>query len=332
MSITYDRIAPEHFTAQLGKSGCFDPLVRFAREEPLLDLQFRSGSGTEPRITLYYGLTALLDVRGQTKAKESSPDDPVFEINPHKGQKATAKLPATLTGKRKASHLAEAWPEIERYLRSLMTEMNQRWTRGEGAVPSSLKATGLISVIDSEVVLRFSIDTERRGIKTEVSQNYLKALSRTPVNESWWKVPLSFGNELDILGVDEQGRVLLVELKQASATSGIAWAAAQVSVYRKLFERWIMQDPERAVRTLNDTLRQRRRLGLAGGGDWPIAAPLQLVPVIGIGGGEPSKEAIRRFHMVQDRLCQEGVGYDDLEVWQFGAVTRRNWRQLATSS
>jgi hypothetical protein len=150
------------------------------------------------------------------------------------------------------------------------------------------------------------------------------------VNEPWWKVPASLGNELDILGLDEQGRVLLVELKQASATSGIAWAAAQVSVYRELFERWVRQDPEKAVRTLNDTLRQRRRLGLAGGGDWPIAAPLRLVPVIGIGGGEPSGEAIRRLHMVQDRLRREGVGYDDLEVWQFGAVTRRNWLELAT--
>lgn len=59
-------------------------------------------------------------------------------------------------------------------------------------------------------------------------------------------------------------------------------------MYRELFERWMSQDPAKAAQTLNDTLRQRRRLGLAGGGDWPIAAPLQLVPVIGIGGGQPS--------------------------------------------
>ena len=68
MSITYERTIPEHFVVQLGKAGCFDSLVRFAKEEPLLDLQFRSGPDTEPRITLYYGLTALLDVRGRVSS------------------------------------------------------------------------------------------------------------------------------------------------------------------------------------------------------------------------------------------------------------------------
>lgn len=52
MSIIYDRIAPEHFTKQLGKNGCFDALVRFAKEEPLLGLQFRGGPEIGPSITL----------------------------------------------------------------------------------------------------------------------------------------------------------------------------------------------------------------------------------------------------------------------------------------
>ena len=133
---------------------------------------------------------ALLDVRGRTTKKESSPDDPQFEIKPHKGKQATAKLSAKLTGWRKARLLAEAYPAIEDYLTTLMTEMNRRWTRGEGAVPSSLKATGLVSVIDSEVVLGFSGTAEdgsgtaeRLRIKTEVSQKYRKALARPGVEE-----------------------------------------------------------------------------------------------------------------------------------------------------
>jgi hypothetical protein len=329
MSISYDRIAPDYFTKELAKAGCFDRLVRFANEEPLLDLQFRSAREAEPRVTLYYGLTALLDVQGR---RETNPDDPLFELRPHKGREATTRLPAPLKGWQTATQLRRSWPEIEDYLKKLMTEMNRRWIRGEGGVPSSLNGTGLISVIDSEVVLRFSNDQERRRIKGELNEKLQGALSKPRAGEPWWKVRASFGNELDVLGVDGRGRVLLVELKQASDTSGIAWAPAQVSAYRELFERWVAQEPAHAEDVLNRMLRQRRRLGLAGGGEWAIATPLRLVPVVGIGGNTPSKEAMRRCHLVQETLVQAGIGYDDLEVWEFGGVRRRGWRELASTA
>jgi hypothetical protein len=329
MSISYDRIAPDYFLRWLTHGGCFDSLVRFAKDEPLLDLQFRGGGKAEPRITLYYGLTALLDVRGKRAPDE--PDDPLFQVRPHKGRQATARLPEGLRVWQRASQLAAGWPEIEDYLEKLMAEMNRRWVHGEGAVPSSLKATRLISVIDREVVLCFSNDTERRRNKDEVVKKYRDVLSHAS-DERWWDPPGSFGNELDILGVDERGRVLLVELKQASATSGIAWAPAQVSVYCDLFARWVEQDPPGAARGLSGMLTQRRKLGLAGGGAWKIETPLRLVPVVGIGGDAPGTEAMRRLHLVQQALRRGRIGYEDLEVWEFGGVRRRSWRELASGA
>jgi hypothetical protein len=323
MSVDYNRTVPLEFSEQLKRGGNFDPLVRFAMEEPLLDLQFRGDPNRDPRVTLYYGLTALLHIFGQRKP---TPSDPVFKVEPHKGREARARLPLPrkwLT----PDEIGKRWEDIEVYLRQLMSEMNKRWTRGEGAVPSSLKATRLISVIDSEVVLHYSTTAERKEIKAEVVERYLKALTSRPNHESFGKIP-PFGNELDVLSVDVTGRLLLIELKQASSTSGITWAPAQVSVYVDLFQKWVDRNETAAHGTLTRMLEQRRRLRLAGGGDWKIAFPLRLVPVVGIGGDVRSKVALSRLRTVQETLINAGVGHKDLEIWQFGAVNIKRWQDL----
>jgi hypothetical protein len=50
---------------------------------------------------------------------------------------------------------------------------------------------------------------------------------------------------------------------------------------------------------------------------------------LGIGGDLRSKEALLRLVKVQERLRQRRVGYDDLEVWRFGAVDRKHWARAS---
>lgn len=237
-----------------------------ARRETLLDLQFRGVEGKDAKATLYLGLTALMGIR----AKRGASGPARFRLVPHAGKEAGAdgdpallKLSTRMLELSKwlpIDNLAGSWADVEAYLNRLIPRIKERWTGVEGAVQSTLEVTRSVAVIDREVVLGYKNDSTRKSIKGSVTKRYNEALREPPSAEDapWWKGKHPFGNELDLLCVDGNGRLLLIELKPASATAGIAWSPAQVSVYRDLFLRWVAQEEEEKARdTLRRMLEQR---------------------------------------------------------------------------
>jgi hypothetical protein len=336
--IYFDRTAPPALLHLLERKGRLAGITRMARDSALLDLQFRAGGSAPARVCLYFGLTALMSVQATERR-----DGWRFRIRPHSGGQARREGSEALgaswpvvddmaTRWLSPDELGDAWDTVlAAHLGELMPLISRRWTEVEGSVQSTLELTREVAVIDREVVLGYSSDALRRQIKGEITGRYLAALANPPSPQvpAWWgSGKHALGNELDLLCVDRAGRILLMELKPAVATGGIAWSPAQVSVYRELFQRWVDQDPDQAHRILTAMLSQRVGLGLVGepaggpGAGWAIRQPLELVPAIGIGGDVRSTKAIPRLRTVRRHLRAHGLGFAELELWRFGTVNR----------
>lgn len=330
--LSYDRRARPSFRSLVEGGGALAGLAERAHHTTLLDLQYRGN-----KITLYYGLTNLLSVRsnkndevkfvfhtGETAHQAS------MKLLSEKDRRTLDSLRTLWTTERS---LRSAWPAISAYLDRLIPEIRGRWTseENEGAVQSALERTERVATIDREVVMSHRNAAERGTIKRQIVDPYLRSLVRRDSDPAWWGTQKSFGAELDLMCVDDLGRLLLVELKPASASRGIAWAPAQAAVYCDYFSRWEQQDRERAHLIIEGMLEQRLALIAepAEPKTWRLRKPLEIVPVVGI-GGTPSHEALRRMVTVQQRLRDGGIGYQALELWRFdkSALKRNLWNEL----
>jgi hypothetical protein len=133
----------------------------------------------------------------------------------------------------------------------------------------------------------------------------------------WAKADKRFGDELDALAVDSDGRVLVMEVKPGIQTAALGWTTAQVALYHWLFTSWAQQEPYRAREVLTGMLAQRVRLGLATQGLVPPHAPPKLIPVIAVCGGVKNPSvANERMLTVHEALRRANIELDELEVWQ----------------
>lgn len=306
----YDRTVSPALIDELRPDGRFGYLAELTRKQHLADLQLR-GYPTTTRCwaTLYVGLTKVLDVhenKGMFRLAGKLSDeawDPAW-AQPH---------PA-------------AWFDHERiakYVWGAIGNVDARFTN-EGAVQAMLctRASPLFSVIDREAVVGFTNTAERQAIHNAL-QDPLVAACVPDAVASWFK-PKRFGGELDLLAVDDEGRLLVVEVKPASATSGITWAPFQATFYARLFSAWADEVGPASTAALESMLRQRVELRLTRDPLRPLRQPLEVVPVVAIGGlHDPSKEALKRMWQVQHALLHAGCGSVALEVWRVEETVSR---------
>jgi hypothetical protein len=130
-------------------------------------------------------------------------------------------------------------------------------------------------------------------------------LSRNP--GPWWpgrryeKNPKRFGTSPDILAIDDAGRLLVIEAKPPGALEGIAWGPAQVGFYGSMFGELFKRNDDTAS-VISRMLEQRVALGLTEPGRMDLAAPLRIVPVLAIGAGRASYQALARACLVQNAI------------------------------
>jgi hypothetical protein len=299
----YDRsVSPDLLSAlQPGKP--FARLVHFARTNHLADLQLR-GYPHEKRCwaTLYLGLTKVLDV---------------IETNGRFSLRGNTKLPAWDDDWKRGRGLEDwkvAEADVNAYLDRAIREVHERYTV-EGAVQAALctRASDLFSVIDREAVIGFASNKERETTYERLQGPLRKACAPDPALP--WFIPKRFGGELDLLAVDDRGRLLAIEVKPASATAGIAWAPFQATFYAELLKAWSEEQGEDSRRSLQSMLQQRIDHGLTRDPNRALKFPLEIIPVVAIGGDPKSPEALRRLRHVQETLLSEKVGWPSLEVW-----------------
>lgn len=307
----FRRTVSTHLLEALAPSGPLDRLLAFRAADPALrDLQLRrEPKGSASWASLYVGLTSVLDVveRGGQ-----------FLLRAHGTYRAsTAGWLPKWEALRPLNDLVEDWPDVLGYLDAVVGMVNPRWTDVEGAVHALIvgsSRTGF-DVVNREASISFR---NRAALKNALAHAYPPHAVRAAwsAGAAWQRALAAshWGTSPDVVAVDDQGRLLVVEAKPASAASGITRAPVQVAVYAGLWRAWLHEHGEAARDELEGQLAQRRRLGLlASGGSRRLAWPPVVVPVVAIGPGVVSPEVWARVAAVADSLSPPD-GVEPLEV------------------
>jgi hypothetical protein len=116
-------------------------------------------------------------------------------------------------------------------------------------------------VVDRECVLGFSSTADKDRFYQSKLTPYMSVRNTLQTTDSvkWGKAKSKrFGDELDMLALDCQGRLLAIELKHGGNASGIYWGPLQVWAYRDAFNAEI----DKIHRKLVKLARQKIALGL----------------------------------------------------------------------
>jgi hypothetical protein len=242
----------------------------------------------------------------------------------HSTHAAAGSLDPAWRARQSDEQIARVWPEIERYLDAVIPAVHPRHTNAEGRVHTILcsGATEGLAVIDREAAVCFTDNREKQTVLTRLASRYHGAIASAGTGGAWWRAPRTWGTGCDVVAMDGDGRLLVVEVKGATDTKGITWAPVQVGIYADLFRQWASQDSHTAVEVLRRMLGQRVRLGLSPDFGVKLREPLEIVPVVVIGGQVRSQVALARLAEVQRELIKAGVGWRNLAVCGVDGVGR----------
>jgi hypothetical protein len=307
----YDRRVSETLLDAL-IDGVLAGLVDVVRaDRALRDLQLRRARGHECWATLYVGSTKVLDVRERKG---------LFRLDAHQ---TSTELPGFDPDWRlwqEPGDLENCWYEVLGYVDAAIASVRPADVTTEGAVQAAL-CSGTADdfrVVDREAVLTHTNSASRSATLDPVQIALNEALLAANQGDAWWpsvRGQISLGGELDVLAVDDAGRLLSVEVKPANAVAGIAKSPALVALYATLWSHWLSETDDSAE-VLQGMLDQRAQLGLGRPGE--VVPPTGVVPVIALGPGKISKQALPRLRQVADAVqpvLRAQSSLQPLEVW-----------------
>ena len=331
--VTFRRVVSPALAAALAEGGALAWLLaRLKSAAPLVDVQLPSGGGRS-WVTAYFGLTSVLDLYESNGTFHLTAHETHQGAGAFSPQWAVAQTSASLTAQR---------AEIEGYIDRILAAggVDERYTGCEGRVQSLMSARTHteFGVVQREAVLAFSSKPVRESLALPFRQRIWQAAARSPDSPPWWPTVRNhheaeprLGLEADLLGWDPAGRLLVIEVKPADAVEGIAWAPAQARMYAEMFALWLDTDPH-ARSSLVEMAAQRASLGLpAPASQLPAQPAMRVVPVIAIGHGSRSPQALTRLaqvHTALEALPAHSPRLDPLEVWHVDDQGERQhqWR------
>jgi hypothetical protein len=312
--VFYDRGVSDRLLDALDIGGVLHPLLTRALRRPgLLDLQLRGYPGKpECWASLYVGLTSVLDVFEHRNWG--------FRMAVHPTHAERGRFDPIWRKWHSGEELATIWQEVEVYLSQVIPLVDRHHIYPEGRVHAALcsRAIPEFAVVDREASVAFTNNAEKLSVLGRLAGAYRAAIAQARPSGTLPTEPLSLGTGCDLLAVDRRGRLLVMEAKPSSSTRGITWGPVQVGVYADLVRAWATET-SRPAQILNRMLQQRVRLGLSPELGVRLREPLDIVPVIAIGGEVRSKIALTRLAEVQRALLANQVGWPNLEIWQVDA-------------
>jgi hypothetical protein len=297
----------EDFLAHFLKGGVANYLTQVAKGARYpVDLQMRKNPKTEAQwATLYTGLTAVLNVHRtrdgfRLSGHKTWSQNPRFGFNPDWVQSASEAV------------WRQRWREVELYLERVIPVATKSHGLTEGAVQAAVSGSRgrSIFMLDREVTPSFRDRPLKTKILTGLSRGIVDALPR---DLGAGRVPGHFGSECDLLGIDETGRLLAIEVKPYTGGS-IAWVAAQATMYARILTEWVRSDGQ-ARNHLDRMVEQRAQLLGQNQGVHRSAESLTVVPVVALQRGASDK-ALQRMLDVRDCLGKTDLGVPPTEVLQ----------------
>ena len=297
--VIFDRVVSHELLSVLA-AGVLHPLIdRRNANLAELDVQLRRKSG-DSWVSLYAGLTTVLDVHEGGGA---------FWLKAHRTHRSAGGFDPAWFTKRSLASLKEIWPEVERYVDRALAKVDRHHIELEGKVHAAMCSGQASSyrVINREADPSFASGLERTRFVQATGAPIWQAVRADRNPEPWWpgrryeKNPKRFGTSPDILAIDDAGRLLVIEAKPPGALEGIAWGPAQVGFYGSMFGELFKRNRDGAS-VISRMLEQRVALGLTEPGRMDLAAPLRIVPVLAIGAGHASYQALSRACLVQNAI------------------------------
>ncbi len=297
----YDRAPSPEYLKHLRLAGILEPLLSLDKErtgELGLDLHFRRND----EIHVYCGMTRIL----------------IAKFLRSRGVRITAHR--TYATQACARDLFRTWHVGESgFSRALSTyvhgvKVSARWTKAEGAIQMQWSRVSEPWVpIDREVVLEGQADALAFP-RVRAALADLTAIAAS----NGWAAPAPGATELDQLGVDSCGRLVLIELKDASkSTAGLYYAPFQL-----LQSIWEWHDAFDAVLDGVQALISARI-------DAGLTRPVprlsgDIRAVVGFGRDLRSPKVRRRQGVVLTVVNKHlPSGVSDIEIWEHSGVQLR---------
>ena len=245
---SYDRAPSDELKALLSPKGFLAPLVGLTNRRVNgleLDVHLR----VNDEVQIYCGLTRVLNVRRNRNLTVS--------VSAHQTYSRQDCARAIL----RRWHTDEV-DEFERALDAYLDSVNvsKRHTATEGAVQSMWsRVTYPWIPFDREAVLSYSAEEGSRKARefkqVEVAGTELEAIAES----QQWAMPRAVGGEVDQIAVDMEGRLVIAELKDASASP----ASVFYTPFQLLHYVWEWHNALESVRSgLQNLIGARVELGL----------------------------------------------------------------------
>lgn len=253
--IRYDRVVTDDFLSRFLQGGVAASLAPMARDAAYpLDLQLRKDAKTGRQwATVYAGLTAVLNIEERSQG---------FRLTAHDTWSKKSKYGFRQRWKSDLTEdeLVGEWTDVELYLERVIPAATKSHGVTEGAVQAAVSKSQDTSwlMLDREVVTSFRDQATKQRILTSCYEPIVAALP----SDIPGATPKKFGPECDLLALrPETGQLVAVEVKPYDG-AGIAWVAAQATMYARLLNAWIAAD-DRAEDIVRGTAAQRQQLGLS---------------------------------------------------------------------
>ena len=293
----YKRAPSEGLQALLLSGGFLSSLVELARRKVgghYHDVHFRAND----EVHVYRGLTRLITVTKTSSDEVSLTAHPTYK-NQSCGQSFLHRWRVDDPG---------FTDELYRYLRNI--KVSPSFLLNEGRVQEQWsQAETPWAPFDREGVLGGSHAMGRDFPEVQVALRELTALS----SRNGWGSQTATSTEIDQLGIDREGRLVLLELKDASKRN----AEVYYSPFQLLQYVWEWHTALEAVRDdLQAIIDARIAVGLT-----PPDVPRLtggIRAAVGFGADKRTDEVKRRYEMVvgvANEHLPEGVG--PIETWQF---------------
>ena len=287
---SYDRAPSERLKTLLSPGGFLEPLLGLTKwrvADLELDVHFR----VNDEVQVYCGLTRILNVRRNRNG--------AVNISAHQ----------TYSEQDCAQGILRQWDtddadEFRESLDAYLSKVKVRksHTAREGAIQFLWsRVTYPWTPFDREAVLSYSIQAESKEARefdqVNLARTALRAIVETQRKSAGqrdrWTEPPTGGREIDQLAIDSEGRLVLVELKDASASS----ASVYYTPLQLLHYVWEWHDALESVRgQLQELLDARVALGLTPGPAPRLTGGIRAV--VGFGCDTRTGEVKRRYDRV----------------------------------
>lgn len=320
----FDRSISAELMDKLRPGGSFHGLLeRRAASPDVLDVQLRHDQrGRRSWVSVYLGLTSVLDVDERRGA---------FRLRAHATHRSSGTFDDAWLTWQSAAQMEAAWPAVEGYLDRILADgmVDARHLQREGLVHGALASgrSEAFGAVQREATVWFRSSSAQRELTDPWRHRIWMAMREAGrADDAWWPGVRDRGQdprlglEADLLGVDSQGRLLVIEAKPSSEVKGLAWGPAQVRLYAEMFAALLDDNPV-AGEALDRMTDQRAALGLLDPG-WRFAPQpgLPVVPVLAVGAGPRSPVTFERIAAVAAALeaAPQNDRIQPLEVWLLG--------------